>query len=146
MLERKGWALLQEALRYLEVNRPGISVRLEIFGQNGKPELLGNYSITYVGALDEKGMRAAYRRADAFISTPLVESFGQTATEAQACGTPVIGTDTGGLKDTIESGITGHLITHRNPAELARRLADAYDNIQKLREMGIRARERAMRL
>lgn len=143
---RKGWALLQDALRYLDANRPEIPVRLEIFGENGEPEFMGNCAIIYLGALDEAGMRAAYRRADVFIATPLIESFGQTVTESQSCGTPVIGSATGGLKDTIESGRTGHLLSDRSPSELARKLAEAFDSPGKLREMGTRARERAMRL
>ena len=37
------------------------------------------------------------------------ESFGQVASEAQACGTPVVAFDTSGLRDVVEHKKTGYL-------------------------------------
>jgi len=38
------------------------------------------------------------------------EDFGMSPVESMACGTPVIGVDEGGLKETIIDGKTGKLI------------------------------------
>jgi len=47
---------------------------------------------------------------DIFVVTSRMATFGQVATEAQACGTPVWAFDVGGLSDAIQNGVTGKLI------------------------------------
>ena len=42
-------------------------------------------------------MATIYSAADIFVIPSRIESFGQTAAEAQSCGTPVVGFDIGGL-------------------------------------------------
>ncbi len=54
---------------------------------------------------DER-LRDLFRGAAAFIF-PALEDFGIVAVEAQACGTPVVGLDAGGSRDTILEGVTG---------------------------------------
>jgi glycosyltransferase involved in cell wall biosynthesis len=51
-----------------------------------------------------------YSAMDVFVVTSKMETFGQVATEAQACGTPVWAFDVGGLSDAIHHGNTGKLI------------------------------------
>lgn len=50
-----------------------------------------------------------YGMADVYINLTLHhdENFGYTQAEAMSCGLPVICTDWGGLKDTVEQGVTG---------------------------------------
>jgi D-inositol-3-phosphate glycosyltransferase len=56
------------------------------------------------------------------------ESFGLVALEAQACGRPVVATDVGGLRHTVEDGHTGILIADHDPSEWARALAAILDD------------------
>ncbi len=51
-----------------------------------------------------------YSAMDVFVVTSRMETFGQVATEAQACGIPVWAFNVGGLGDAIQDGITGKLI------------------------------------
>ena len=55
-------------------------------------------------------MPAAFSLAD-FAVTPSIEpeAFGRTAAEAQAMGLPVIASDLGGARETVEDGVTGFL-------------------------------------
>jgi D-inositol-3-phosphate glycosyltransferase len=50
------------------------------------------------------------------------ESFGLVALEAQACGTPVVASDVGGLRDIVEAG-GGTLVADRDPEAFARAVA-----------------------
>lgn len=44
-----------------------------------------------------------------YVIASLQESFGQTVSESLACGTPVAGFASGGIKDMVRPGITGYL-------------------------------------
>lgn len=56
------------------------------------------------------------------------ESFGLVALEAQACGRPVVATDVGGLRHTVEDGQTGILVHDHDPSEWAQALAAVLDD------------------
>lgn len=63
-----------------------------------------------------------YRASDAVLVCSFSESFGLSALEAQACGTPVVGTDVGGLRHIVADGVSGFLAESRDPSEFAARL------------------------
>jgi D-inositol-3-phosphate glycosyltransferase len=77
---------------------------------------------------------------DVLVVASCMETFGQVATEAQACGTPVWAFDVGGLKDAIQSGVTGSLIPFPDTTRMAESIcAAAVDG--RLPAMGSRAAE-----
>jgi D-inositol-3-phosphate glycosyltransferase len=53
------------------------------------------------------------------------ESFGLVALEAQACGTPVVATDVGGLRTTVRDGVSGLLVPGHAPDAWAAALTRA---------------------
>lgn len=68
---------------------------------------------------DDRLMALAYSAADVFVIPSLHESFGQTAIEAMACGTPVVGFRSGGMEDTIRHQETGLLVSSEDVVELS---------------------------
>lgn len=50
------------------------------------------------------------RAADVLVVPSRAESFGLTAVEAQACGTPVVASDVGGLAFAVDDGTSGFLV------------------------------------
>jgi glycosyltransferase involved in cell wall biosynthesis len=65
-----------------------------------------------------------YSACDVFTTTPWYEPFGITPLEAMACGTPVIGSNVGGIKSTVMDGRTGFLVPPNDHASLGRRIIE----------------------
>lgn len=64
-----------------------------------------------------------YRAADVVAVPSRSESFGLVAAEAQACGTPVVAADVGGLRSVVRDGVSGVLVPGHDPAVWAQSLA-----------------------
>ena len=80
--------------------------------------------VTFVGRRSRNMLHYYYSAVDVFTTTPWYEPFGITPLEAMACGTPVIGSNVGGIKSTIVDGKTGFLVPPNNPAILAQRILE----------------------
>jgi D-inositol-3-phosphate glycosyltransferase len=68
-----------------------------------------------------------YRAADITVVPSHSESFGLVAVESQACGTPVVAADVGGLRTAVADGESGILVAGHDPRTWARVLADLLD-------------------
>ncbi|MCW3845258.1 glycosyltransferase [Micromonospora yasonensis] len=71
-----------------------------------------------VGAVPREEMARWYRSADVLVAAPWYEPFGLTPLEGMACGVPVVGTNVGGIADTVVDGLTGDLVPPRDPRAL----------------------------
>ena len=61
-----------------------------------------------------------YQAASLVVVPSYNESFGLVAVEAQACGTPVIAANVGGLPTAVADGVTGVLVDGHDPRDYAR--------------------------
>jgi glycosyltransferase involved in cell wall biosynthesis len=75
--------------------------------------------ICFAGRKTREELKYYYSAADIFITTPWYEPFGITPLEAMACGTPVIGSNVGGIKYSVVDGKTGVLVPPDDPRSLA---------------------------
>jgi glycosyltransferase involved in cell wall biosynthesis len=66
------------------------------------------------------------------------EQFGRVIIEAHGCGTPVIGSDSGGIPEVVGEG--GLIVPEENPARLAEALTTLYRNPDLAATMGQRGR------
>lgn len=148
---RKGADLLLEALQLLRTHVAGTpleQLELVVFGQSrpSQPPDLG-FPIHYSGRLhDDLSLRLLYTAADVMVVPSRQEAFGQTASEAHACGTPVVAFSTGGLLDIIDNRVTGVLAKSFDTASLAVAIRWVLEDPERRRQLGAAARQRAERL
>lgn len=78
--------------------------------------------VIFTGRKRREVLKYYYAAADIFITTPWYEPFGITPLEAMACGTPVIGSNVGGIKFSVIDGKTGFLVPPHDPLSLAEKI------------------------
>jgi len=156
MVPRKGVDNVIEALGVLH-RRHGVAARLCVVGgdRRDSAELARLRAVAeragvtpfveFAGRRDRQDLCCYYCASDVFVTTPWYEPFGITPVEAMACGRPVVGSDTGGIRSTIKDGKTGFLVPARDPEALAARLARLADDPGLRRQMGLAGARRARR-
>lgn len=72
-----------------------------------------------VGSRPQNELPVYYSAADVVAVPSRYESFGLVAVEALACGTPVVASRAGGLRFTIDEGLTGYLVKPQSAEALA---------------------------
>lgn len=76
-------------------------------------------AVVFAGRKKRDILKYYYAAADIFVTTPWYEPFGITPLEAMACGVPVIGSNVGGVRYSVEDGKTGFLVPPNDPDALA---------------------------
>ena len=143
---RKGYDLLLSALEYLKANNKTKKIELVVFGQSkskSQPDL--GFPIHFSGNLyDDLSLRALYSAADVMIVPSRQDNLPNTAVEAQACGTPVVSFDTGGLSNIVEHQKTGYLAKPFDTRDLAYGITWVLEQSDS-NKLGNNARERAVK-
>jgi glycosyltransferase involved in cell wall biosynthesis len=143
--QRKGFQLLQSALKRLSQAGWQEQTEIVIFGASTpeKPLDLG-FKTHYLGHLnDAVSLRLAYAAADLMIAPSIEEAFGQTASEALACGTPAVVFENTGLMDIVDHRQTGYVAGYCDIEDLARGIAWVLENKQRHQNLRIQARQKA---
>ncbi|HLI58011.1 MAG TPA: glycosyltransferase, partial [Actinomycetota bacterium] len=78
-------------------------------------------SVRFVDAQPHGALPGFYQAADVCLVPSYTESFGLVALEAQASGTPVVGSAVGGLRSIVRHGQTGYLVSPGAAAAFAER-------------------------
>jgi glycogen(starch) synthase len=109
----KGVQTILEAMPLIDRLSPGVSLVLAGTGTyrsalEARAASLGlDGRVRFLGFVDEKRLRGLYAAADLVVVPSLYEPFGLVALEAMATGTPVLASDTGGLREIVDHGVTG---------------------------------------
>ncbi len=105
--------------------------------------------VKFLGFVSDTELPAFYNRNDVFIlcsrenpNSTEVEGFGLVFLEAQSCGIPSIGTNTGGISDAVKHENGGWLISQDNETELSELLRNLVLNEQVKIDAGLAARKR----
>jgi phosphatidylinositol alpha-1,6-mannosyltransferase len=115
-------------------------------------ELQVESNVRWLGFVSEDHLPEVYSASDLFVlctrdapEERSVEGFGLVFLEAQSCGTPVVGTRTGGIPAAIENGHGGWLIAQDDEAALTDIIRQLVHSPESFRSVGMQARERVVR-
>jgi glycosyltransferase involved in cell wall biosynthesis len=100
--------------------------------------------VQFAGCRQPDELHLWYAAADVAVTTPWYEPFGLTPLEAMACGTPVIGSQVGGIAFTVVDGETGFLVPPRDPEALCARLEEMLRDPARRTRMGRAGRARVL--
>ncbi|MFB6073796.1 MAG: glycosyltransferase [Haloarculaceae archaeon] len=95
----------------------------------------------FLGFLDREELPAFYAALDVFAFPSPVETQGLVALEANACGTPVVGVDSGALRDTVADGVTGYTYAEGDVTGFQAGIERALEEYERLRGNCLERRE-----
>ena len=123
---------------------PRDEYQLAVFGNAGSDiHLPQGFDVILLGFIsDEKELTEIYNIADVLVNPSIQESFGYTACEAMACGTPVVAFPVGGLREQITHLENGYLAEFQNAQDIAKGIIYCAENREQL---GVEARKSAVR-
>lgn len=141
------------AFRYLHKTIPGVT--LWIAGKEEKEGQLqqqidnilmheenAKSHITYYGFVSDEKKFALYRKAWVLMHPSHKEGWGLTVIEAASQGTPTVGYNVEGLRDSIIDEKTG-LLSDPNPRSLAERITDLLNDKDQYRKIAMQAEQYA---
>lgn len=141
--EYKGFKYLLAALDKLKNKN---EYCLLVVGQGFEADLVSpEFMIKKFGYVDgAETMNEIYSLADVFVIPSIAENFPCVALESLASGTPVIGSDAGGIPEIVSTG-TGWIFERGNSDALAGTLANAFSDAGRLEGMRTVCRKRALK-
>ena len=142
---RKGSDLLREALSQVAMHQSG-DVELMIYGQeNPAEDDAWPCPVHWLGVVrDDRVLALAYSAADVMTVPSRQDNLPNTAIEAQACGTPVVAFDIGGLPDIVTHRETGWLAKPFDTADLANGIVWLLEDETRLATVSTASRQQAM--
>jgi len=90
--------------------------------------------VHFLGSKRPNELQALYQSADLFVMPSMAESLPSVVTEAMLCGTPVVATDVGGIRDQLEG--YGMLVPPRDVEALSRAIGTVLANYDEFKTRG----------
>jgi glycosyltransferase involved in cell wall biosynthesis len=111
-----------------------------------KEEMVKNApeNMTFAGYLSGEDLAKIYASSDLFIFPSPTETFGNVVLEALATGTPVIGANSGGVKNIICENVTGYLCEPKHIDQFQQAIIHLLENNTLRLKMGDHARKYAL--
>ncbi|MFH1787999.1 MAG: glycosyltransferase family 4 protein [Candidatus Altiarchaeota archaeon] len=147
LVPEKGVDTLCEAAAILK--RQGVSTPIKvvgspgIWGRSSDQGFPGSDSIEFTGSRKNTEVLELMKKASVgVIPSTFNDPSPIVAYEFQACGTPVVASNVGGIPEIIQDEKTGVLVPPKNPGALAKEIKRLLTNPKLREEMGRRGRRR----
>jgi glycosyltransferase involved in cell wall biosynthesis len=110
------------AVAYRRLRDEGLPVQLFVVGHGPYSEAFAKSlpGAFFTGYLRGNELATAYASADIFVFPSTTDTFGNVILEAQACGLPVVVSDSGGPKELVEDNANGLITKSHDVDDLAR--------------------------
>jgi glycosyltransferase involved in cell wall biosynthesis len=95
--------------------------------------------VEFIGYVPDKMMTQYYQQAQLFVLPSQFEPFGMTSQESMACGTPVVASKFGGIRNAITNGVNGLLIDPTNTEEFANAMIKVLKDDELRKKMAMAA-------
>jgi len=130
---RKGFDLLAGAMQSL------VGEDRVVLAVVGVPPRDQDPQVRYLGSIhDERLMALAYSAADASILPSREDNFPNVMLESLACGTPLVATPVGGMREVIRNGFNGYLADSLSAEALRKAIENLIDPSGVLDRVAIR--------
>jgi glycosyltransferase involved in cell wall biosynthesis len=96
--------------------------------------------VRFLGFISEEEKLALLRQSWAVALASPKEGWGLTNVEAAACATPAIASNSPGIRESVQDGVTGFLVPHGDVAAMATAFRTLADSRQLVNSMGTNAR------
>jgi glycosyltransferase involved in cell wall biosynthesis len=100
----------------------------------------------FTGRIPQEELPVYYGASDVVVVPSLQEAWGLVATEAMACGKPVVASRVGGLPDQVIDGYNGFLVPPMDSKALADRILYFLENPSEAKRIGLNGRRLAEEL
>jgi glycosyltransferase involved in cell wall biosynthesis len=141
----RDWDTLGEALALLWRDRPRLRLlAVGVPGEEGaRLKRLGRGRVRTLRHVSDRRLRAGYTRARAAVLPLLEATANNSVLEAMACGTPLVASDVGGVREyTGDRGAV--LVPPADPSALAEAISGLLDDDALAERTAAAARERAL--
>jgi glycosyltransferase involved in cell wall biosynthesis len=130
------------AAAYRRLRDEGLPVQLFIVGHGPYSEAFAKSlpEAFFIGYLTGNELAAAYASADVFVFPSTTDTFGNVILEAQACGLPVVVSDSGGPKELVEDKSNGLITKSHDLEDLTRAIRALVTDSALRKRMGESAR------
>lgn len=105
-------------------------------------QLADSKNVTFLGFLEREELPKFYSLLDIFVFPSRVENDPLTVLEANACGTPVVGANAAGLKDSVKDNLNGYLYSPGDIDDLGEKIEKSYRNLESLKKGSIEEAEK----
>jgi D-inositol-3-phosphate glycosyltransferase len=128
----KGLEQLLTAMTYLDGEKPLLLIVGGDAHSQGQLQALKSLAeelniekrVQFIGSVAQSQLPLFYSAADVCAIPSYYESFGMVALESLACGTPVVATNVGGMKNIIINDEMGRIVSDNSPHHLAGEISE----------------------
>lgn len=127
----------------------GLDVELIMVGDSDRrPDLekqaaVKGLNVQFLGNVPHSRLPSILQTAEAFVLPSLFEGHPKTLLEAMACGLPVIGADSPGIREVIDDGVTG-LLCRTDSTSIAKAIQTVLGDDALRARLGAAAREQIL--